>query len=84
MMLEKPYCIRYAKTLAAEDSFVLAISTTTPLVAFTKSKEQHCRDEYIVHRGSFWLYLPTTYPNYPWSGTKPHDNLESFEIKDTV
>ena len=38
-MLEEPYCIRYAETLAAKASIVLAISTTTPLVAFPKPEE---------------------------------------------
>lgn len=48
--LEEPYCIRYAETLAAKDSIVLAIFTTTPLVALTKSEEH---SGYIEHRGRF-------------------------------
>lgn len=49
-MLEEPYCIRYAETLAAKGSIVLAIFTTTPLVALTKSEEH---SGYIEHRGRF-------------------------------
>lgn len=54
------------------------------LGSFPKTRRTHYNGEYIEHHGCFWLYLPTIYPNYPWSGTKPHDNLENFDIKGTV